>query len=75
MTLPSNLKGPMTKPVRKLRRSKDGAMVAGVAQGMANYFDIDVIWFRLVWVFLLIPGGLPGFIPYIICWIVIPREK
>lgn len=49
--------------------------VAGVCAAVANYFDIDVTLVRLVWVFLLIPGGLPGLIPYLICWVVIPEEK
>lgn len=42
--------------------------------GMANYFGIDVVLIRLIWVFLFLPGGVPGLIPYIICWIVIPVE-
>lgn len=61
--------------VKRLIRPKAGRMIAGVCLGVANYFGIDVTLVRLVWVFLLIPGGLPGLIPYIICWIFIPSEK
>lgn len=60
--------------MKKLRRPKKGKMVAGVAIGFANYFNIDVVLIRLIWVFLFIPGGLPGLIPYLICWVVIPSE-
>lgn len=60
---------------KKLIRPKKGRMVAGVAGAFANYFNIDVTLVRLGWVFLLIPGGLPGLIPYLICWIVIPSEE
>ena len=60
---------------KKLRRSVKGRVIAGVAQGMANYFDIDVVLVRLVWVLLLLPGGIPGIVPYLICWLVIPSEK
>jgi phage shock protein PspC (stress-responsive transcriptional regulator) len=61
--------------MKKLVRPKEGRVVAGVAIGLANYFKIDVTIIRLLWVFLFLPGGLPGFIPYVICWIVIPSEK
>ena len=60
--------------MKKLVLPRKGRMVAGVAVGLANYFGIDVTLMRLIWVFLLLPGGLPGFLPYLICWIVIPEE-
>jgi phage shock protein C len=63
-----------TTNTKKLIRPTKGRVVAGVALGLANYFNIDVTIVRLMWVFLLIPGGLPGFIPYAICWLVIPSE-
>ncbi len=61
--------------MKKLVRPKKGRMIAGVASGLANYFGMDVTLMRLIWVFLLLPGGLPGFIPYVICWIIIPEES
>lgn len=61
--------------VKKLVRPKDGRMIAGVAAAFANYFGLDVSLVRLLWVLLLLPGGLPGLIPYIICWLIIPEEK
>jgi phage shock protein PspC (stress-responsive transcriptional regulator) len=59
---------------KKLRRPKKGRIVAGVALGLAEYFNIDVVLIRLVWILLLIPGGLPGIIPYLVCWIVMPSK-
>lgn len=61
--------------MKKLVRPKKGRVIAGVAAAFANYFNIDVTLVRLIWVFLLLPGGAPGVIPYIICWIFIPSEK
>lgn len=61
--------------MKKLLRPKKGRMIAGVCAGIANYINIDVTVIRLIWVFLLIPGGLPGLIPYIICIFVIPTEE
>jgi phage shock protein PspC (stress-responsive transcriptional regulator) len=61
--------------MKKLVRPRKGRVIAGVAIGMAEYFKVDVTLVRLIWVLLLIPGGLPGFLPYIVCWIVIPSER
>jgi len=60
---------------KRLVRPKEGRVIAGVARGMANYFNVDVVFVRLIWILLLLPGGLPGLLPYIICWMVIPSEK
>lgn len=60
--------------MKKLRRPKKGRMVAGVALAFANYFNVDVVLVRLLWFLLFLPGGLPGFIPYVVCWIIIPSE-
>ena len=61
--------------MKKLVRPKEGKVIAGVAQGMAQYFNIDVTVVRIIWVLLLLPGGLPGVIPYVIFWVLIPSEK
>lgn len=58
--------------VDKLRRQN--GMVAGVCGGLAEWTGISVFWFRLAFVLLLIPGGLPGLLPYFVLWIVIPRK-
>ena len=59
---------------KKLIRPKKGRVIGGVALGLANYLNIDVTVIRIIWVFLLIPGGLPGLLPYIILWILVPSE-
>ena len=59
---------------KKLRRPVEGRKIAGVAMAMANYFNIDIIFVRLLWLLALVPGGFPGIVPYLICWIVIPEE-
>lgn len=49
-------------------------MIAGVCGGLAEYFNIDPVIIRLIAVLLLLPGGLPGFIPYIVMWIIVPTN-
>ena len=61
--------------IKRLIRHKTGRVVGGVCIALAQYFHIDVTVIRIIFVFLLIPGGLPGFIPYILLWILIPEEK
>lgn len=49
-------------------------MIAGVCGGLAEYFNIDPTIIRVIFVILLLPGGLPGLVPYIILWIVVPYK-
>lgn len=49
-------------------------MIAGVCGGLGEYFKIDPVIIRIIALILLLPGGLPGFIPYVIMWIVVPEE-
>lgn len=60
---------------RKLELPKNGKKIAGVCAAFANYFNIDVTLVRIIAVLLLLPGGLPGIVPYLVCWLVIPEEK
>lgn len=57
-----------------LYRPRRGRMLAGVAAGMAYRFGLPVWLVRLGWLLLLLPGGLPGILPYAILWIVMPSE-
>ena len=59
---------------RGLYRSRKHRLIAGVAGGMAERFDLPVFLVRLVWLLLLLPGGLPGLVPYAICWLLMPSE-
>ncbi len=61
--------------MKHLVRPKKGRVIAGVALGLAHYFNINVVIVRIIWALLLIPGGLPGFIPYALCWVLIPSEE
>ena len=58
---------------QKLRRQN--GLVAGVCGGFAEFTGIHVFWFRLLFLVLMIPGGLPGLLPYAVLWIVIPRNR
>lgn len=57
-----------------LRRSRSNRWVAGVCGGLAEFFGISSFWFRLAFLILLLPGGLPGLVPYLVMVLVIPSE-
>ena len=59
----------------KLRRSRRNRMVAGVCGGLAEFFGLSSFWFRLAFLILLIPGGLPGLVPYLLAWLLIPNAR
>lgn len=61
--------------MKKLIRPVTGKKVGGVCAAIANYFEIDVTLVRIVFVFLALPGGLPGILPYLLLWIVIPSQQ
>jgi phage shock protein PspC (stress-responsive transcriptional regulator) len=49
-------------------------MWAGVAGGMAEYFEIDPALVRLLWVAAAIVTGGLAVPAYILCWIILPRD-
>ncbi len=59
---------------RGLYRSRKHRIVAGVAAGLAERFGVPIWMMRFLWILLLIPGGIPGIIPYVILWVLIPLE-
>lgn len=60
--------------MKRLIRPKKGRKLAGVCIAFSNYFGVDVTVVRLIFIFLGLPGGMPGVVLYILCWIVIPEE-
>ena len=58
---------------RQLRRQN--GVIAGVCGGLGDFFGVSAFWFRLLFLILLLPGGLPGLLPYIVAWIVIPAKR
>lgn len=60
---------------KKLYRSKEKKMIAGVCGGFAEYFDVDPTLIRLLYVILsLLTGFLLGLLMYIVMIVIIPRK-
>lgn len=58
---------------KRLFRSKTDQIIAGVCAGIANYFEIDPVIVRIVFVLFTLAGG-GGVLLYILLWVVIPLE-
>ena len=56
----------------KLYRSEKGRVVVGVCSGLAEHFNTDPIFVRLIFVLLSLINGL-GIIIYTVLWLVLPR--
>jgi len=46
-----------------------------VCGGLGAFFGISAFWFRLLFLILMIPGGAPGLLPYLLLWIIIPSKR
>jgi phage shock protein C len=58
-------------PKKRLVRSTNDKKIAGVAAGLADYFDLDPTIIRLVWLLAVLFAGT-GLIAYLILWIALP---
>ena len=61
--------------IRRLTRSRNNGVIAGVCAGLADYLGVDVVLVRLLWVVLSIfPGAvIGGVIVYLAAWLIIPE--
>lgn len=63
---------------RRIYRDGKRKALGGVLAGLANHFNVDVVWFRVIFLVcalgLIEVGGLGGIfiVAYIICWIAFP---
>jgi len=64
---------PSSNGTKRLYRTREGRVVAGVCAGLAAYFSVDPTLVRLAFVLVTLFGGL-GVLFYLFAWIVIPEE-
>jgi phage shock protein PspC (stress-responsive transcriptional regulator) len=58
---------------KKLYRSRDNRMVAGVLGGIAEHFGWDATMIRVAFVLLsIISAAFPGGLVYLVMWLIIP---
>lgn len=67
-----NQKTSGNKTLRRLYRNPEGAIVGGVCSGLSEYFAVDPIVFRLLFVLLFFLKGF-GLLLYLVLWIATPK--
>ncbi len=58
---------------KKLYRSKSNRNLAGVCGGLGEYFNVDPVLVRIIFVLTTFAGG-PGLIAYILLALIMPEE-
>jgi len=59
---------------KRLYRNPDDSIIAGVCGGLAAYFRVDPLVFRILFIALLFVKGF-GLLLYILLWIAMPKAK
>ncbi len=59
--------------MKRLVRTRDDSVLAGVCGGFGQYFNLDSALVRLLWVFFTIFGG-SGVLAYLVAVFIIPDE-
>ncbi|MFA6328424.1 MAG: PspC domain-containing protein [Candidatus Micrarchaeia archaeon] len=59
--------------IKRVYRSRKSKMIGGVCGGIAEYFEIDPVLVRLLFVLLFFMGFV-GIIIYLVAWLLIPEN-
>lgn len=59
--------------MKRLTRPKNNKVIAGVCAGIANYFNVDPVLVRIIWLVLLLFFGI-GLFAYLLLWVVMPEK-
>ena len=63
-----------SRPVRRLYLSNSDRKVAGVCGGLAEWLEVDPVFFRVAFVLLAFACGL-GILLYVVLWLLVPRPS
>lgn len=58
---------------KRLTLSSTDKKIAGVCGGIAEYFEVDPVLIRIIWLILVFWFG-SGIFAYLVCWVLIPKE-
>jgi phage shock protein PspC (stress-responsive transcriptional regulator)/TM2 domain-containing membrane protein YozV len=60
--------------MKKLYRKKETRKIAGVCAGLGEYFDIDAVFVRIIFIVAIFISGI-GLLAYLVAWIVMPEQS
>ena len=58
---------------KKLYKSIDERILGGVCGGIAEYFKVDPVLVRIIFIVLFFGAG-SGLLAYLVAWIIVPEE-
>lgn len=61
--------------MKRLYKSNKNKVLAGVVGGIGEYFNIDPVILRIIWILLVaFSGFVPGIIAYLIAALIVPKR-
>lgn len=61
--------------MKKLYKSNKNKVLVGVVGGIGEYFNIDPVILRIIWILLFtFSGFVPGIIAYLIAALIVPKR-
>lgn len=63
------------RPYKRLYRDPDNAIAGGVCAGLANYFNIDAVIIRVLFIIFFFISIGAALIVYLLLWIIIPKAS
>lgn len=59
---------------KRIYRSRNDRVIAGVASGLAEYLNIDPLFIRLAFLLLTLVNGI-GAVLYLVFWLLVPNAE
>jgi len=61
--------------MKRLYKSQDNKVLFGVIGGIGEYFNVDPVILRVLWILLVVfTGFVPGIIAYLFTALVVPKK-
>jgi len=60
--------------MKRLYRSRRNRIIAGVCGGIAEHFDVDPVWVRVLAILFTIASMGMGLLAYLLFWILVPEK-
>ena len=64
----------MSQETKRLYRSRDERMLAGICGGLGEYLNVDPTVIRILFVILALVGFGGGILLYLAMWLIVPEE-
>lgn len=64
----------MAKSVKKLYRSREDRVIAGICGGLGQYFSVDSVLIRIAWIVATLISFGTGVLLYLLMIFIVPLE-